>query len=145
MSTSCFDLTSAKAAGDNAKGLYFVGSGGYLTRAPADLQGQRAADAASYQDKGAKYGMKPEVLTRNFAQQGFTLVMSMAQRSAEVAAKGDKVDGKSLAAAFAANEGRGRSSAARRSPARWPRSRTSRCATGTTTSRSGTAPSSSPS
>ena len=50
-----------------------------------------------YQEKAAEYGLDEEFVTRNFAQQGFTLVMSMVQRAAEVAAAGDQVDGETLA------------------------------------------------
>ena len=52
----------------------------------------------------AEYGLDAEFISRSFAQQGFTLVMSMVQRAAEVAANGDQVDGATLAAAFAATE-----------------------------------------
>ncbi len=104
MSTSCFDPAAAEDAGDNAVGVYFIGSGGYLTRDPAELEGAQAQEAALYQEKAAEFGVTPENLSKNFAQQGFTLVMSMVQRAAEVAANGDQVDGTTLAEAFAATE-----------------------------------------
>jgi len=104
MTTSCFDQAAAEDAGENAVGLYFVGSGGYLTRDPATLEGQQAYDAELYQTKAAEYGLDAEFLTRNFAQQGFTLVMSMFQRSLEVAEAGEQVDAETLASTFAATE-----------------------------------------
>jgi branched-chain amino acid transport system substrate-binding protein len=104
MSTSCFDQTAATDAGENAVGVYFIGSAGYLTRDPAELEGAQAEEAALYQEKALEYGLDEEFLTRNFAQQGFTLVMSMVQRSAEVAAGGGQVDGTTLADAFAVTD-----------------------------------------
>ena len=104
MSTSCFDQAAAEDAGENAVGLYFVGSAGYLTRDPADLEGAQADEATLYQEKAVEYGLDEEFLTRNFAQQGFTLVMSMVQRAAEVAAADGQVDGTTLAEAFATTE-----------------------------------------
>jgi branched-chain amino acid transport system substrate-binding protein len=103
MSTSCFDQQAAEDAGENGVGLYFVGSAGYLTRDPADLEGAQAEEATLYQEKATEYGLE-EFLTRNFAQQGFTLIMSMVQRAAEVAAADGQVDGTALADAFAATE-----------------------------------------
>ena len=91
-----------------------------------------------YQEKAVEYGLDEEFVTRNFAQQGFTLVMSMVQRAAEVAAAGDQVDGTTLADGLRRDGGR----AAVRQLADLLRlgaaSRTSRCATATSTSRSGT-------
>jgi branched-chain amino acid transport system substrate-binding protein len=104
MSTSCFDQTAATDAGENANGVYFVGSGGYLTRDPADLEGAQADEAALYQEKAPEYGLDEEFITRSFAQQGFTLVMSMVQRAAEVAAADGQVDGTTLADAFGSTE-----------------------------------------
>ena len=104
MSTSCFDQQAAEDAGENGVGLYFVGSAGYLTRDPADLEGAQAEEATLYQEKAIEYGLDEEFLTRNFAQQGFTLIMSMVQRAAEVAAADGQVDGTTLADAFAATE-----------------------------------------
>jgi branched-chain amino acid transport system substrate-binding protein len=104
MSTSCFDQASAEDAGETAVGVYFVGSAGYLTRDPAELEGAQAEEAQLYQEKATEYGLDEEFITRNFAQQGFTLIMSMVQRAAEVAAGGGQVDGTTLADAFAATE-----------------------------------------
>ena len=104
MSTSCFDQAAAEDAGENGVGVYFVGSAGYLTRDPADLEGAQAEEATLYQEKATEYGLDEEFLTRNFAQQGFTLVMSMVQRAAEVAAADGQVDGTTLADAFATTE-----------------------------------------
>jgi branched-chain amino acid transport system substrate-binding protein len=101
MTQSCFDQNSAKDAGDNAKGLYFVGSSAYLSADPSTLKGKQADEAKLYQEVGAKYGIQSENLTKGFAQAGFSLVMSMVQRAGEVAKSGGKVDGKTLADAFA--------------------------------------------
>ncbi len=104
MGTSCFNQANATDAGDNAVGITFVGSGGYLTRDPAQLEGQRAIDAKVYQEKGKQYGLTDQQLSQGFAQQGFIVVMSMLERAQEVAAKGNQVEGKSLADAFAATK-----------------------------------------
>ena len=101
MTTSCFNGESAKDAGDNAKGLYFVGASAYLASDPATLQGKQATEATLYQKESVANGLKQEFLTRGFAQAGWSLVMSMVQRSGEVASGGGKVDGKTLADAFA--------------------------------------------
>jgi branched-chain amino acid transport system substrate-binding protein len=101
MTQSCFDEASAKDAGDNAKGLYFVGSSAYLSSDPSTLTGKKADEAKLYQEQGAKNGIESANLSKGFAQAGFSLIMSMVQRSAEVAKSGGKVDGKTLADAFA--------------------------------------------
>ena len=101
MTTSCFDENSAKDAGDNAKGLYFVGSSAYLASDPSTLTGKQADEATLYQEKSAQYGLQQDFLTRGFAQAGFSLIMSMVQRAGEVAKSGGQVDGTTLADAFA--------------------------------------------
>jgi branched-chain amino acid transport system substrate-binding protein len=101
MTTSCFDESSAKDAGDNAKGLLFVGSSAYLGNDPSTLKGKKADEAKLYQEKAVANGLQQDYVTRGFAQAGFILIMSMVQRAAEVAKSGGKVDGKTLAEAFA--------------------------------------------
>ena len=105
MSTSCFDQTAATDAGASAEGIYFVGSPSFLTQDPATLEGDEAEQATLYQEKVIEYGLPEDLMTRNFAQQGFIMIMSMVQRAAEVAAADEQVDGQTLADAFAATEG----------------------------------------
>jgi branched-chain amino acid transport system substrate-binding protein len=101
MTQSCFDEASAKDAGDNAKGLYFVGSSAYLAADPSTLTGKQADEAKLYQEKAKANGVQADFITRGFAQAGFSLIMSMVQRAGEVAKSGGKVDGTTLADAFA--------------------------------------------
>ncbi len=101
MTQSCFDENSAKDAGDNAKGLYFVGSSAYLSSDPSTLKGKQADESKLYQEKAKQYGVQADYITRGFAQAGFSLIMSMVQRAGEVAKSGGKVDGQTLADAFA--------------------------------------------
>jgi branched-chain amino acid transport system substrate-binding protein len=101
MTQSCFDPTGAKDAGDNAKGLFFVGSSAYLASDPSTMTGKKADEAKLYQEKGAQYGIQSDNVTKGFSQAGFALIMSMVQRAGEVAESGGKVDGQTLADAFA--------------------------------------------
>jgi branched-chain amino acid transport system substrate-binding protein len=101
MTQSCFDPTGAKDAGDNAKGLFFVGSSAYLASDPSTMTGKKADEAKLYQEKGAQYGIQSDNVTKGFSQAGFALIMSMVQRAGEVSESGGKVDGQTLADAFA--------------------------------------------
>ena len=104
MTTSCFDQTAATDAGESAVGIYFVGSPPFLSQDPATLEADQAEQATLYQEKVVEYGLPADLMTRNFAQQGFIVIMSMVQRAAEVAAAGEQVDGQTLADAFAATD-----------------------------------------
>lgn len=105
MSTSCFDSQSIAAAGDLGNGIYFVGNSGHLIADPATLSDpDQKAEAELYQGKVVEYGLAEDLVTRNFAQQGFTLIMSMKQRSETIASGGEQVTGATLSAAFASTD-----------------------------------------
>ena len=80
------------------------GSPPFLSQDPATLEADQAEQATLYQEKVVEYGLPADLMTRNFAQQGFIVTMSMVQRAAEVAAAGEQVDGQTLADAFAATD-----------------------------------------
>ena len=102
---SCFDDKGIAGVGALAKGMYFVGASAHITTDPAKLtNAAQKLEAETYQKKVVEYGLKPELMTRGFAQTGFTLVMSMYQRAQEVAKAGKKVDGKTLLDAFKATK-----------------------------------------
>jgi branched-chain amino acid transport system substrate-binding protein len=89
LSGSCIDFEKMKAAGDLAKGVYFVGSAGAALANPSTIEDLVwRFEATQYQAKTAKYGMKAADITKGFATQGFAAMMTVWEQSA-IASGGD--------------------------------------------------------
>jgi branched-chain amino acid transport system substrate-binding protein len=100
LSGACIDFEKMKAAGDLAKGVYFVGSAGAaLANADAIADPVWKAEAKNYLTKTAKYGMSQADILKGFATQGFTAMMTIWEQT-QISTGGDptKLD----AAAFKA-------------------------------------------
>ncbi len=102
MSGSCIDFKAMKAAGDLAKGVYFVGPSGSLLNDPKTITDARDKfEATIYQTKGAQHGIDAATLTKGFSTQGFTGLMSLWELSSEVVVNGGQLTPASVAKAYA--------------------------------------------
>jgi branched-chain amino acid transport system substrate-binding protein len=102
---SCIDFDAMKAAGDLAKGVYFVGSSSTILNDPATIKDNFAKfEAGIYQTKPGKYGLGADQLKKGFATQAFSTMMSLWEESSQIAVSGGKVDSDSLAAIFKASK-----------------------------------------
>ena len=103
LSTSCLDFEAMKAAGDLAKGIYFVGNAGTVTQDPKTIDNPRVKfEATIYQSKPSQYGMPQADLLKGFATSGFGVMLSMWERSSELAVAGTELTPDNFAAAIAA-------------------------------------------
>ena len=102
LSSSCTDFDAMRAAGDLARGIYFVGSSSGLLSPLDSLEGKRLDDATTYQEKGAEYGMSDDDIFKTFASAGFSAMMNIWRFSQGV--DGD-VTGQAIADALAATDG----------------------------------------
>jgi branched-chain amino acid transport system substrate-binding protein len=75
LSGACLDDAKAKAAGDLAKGIYFVGAAVPITETAA-LKGLLQTESKIYLAKSDKYGAKDQK-TKGFATQGFLGIMNI--------------------------------------------------------------------
>ena len=101
LSTACLDFDAMKAAGDLAKGIYFVGSSGTILNDPATLEDPFAKfEATTYQSKPLEYGMPQTELTKGYGAAGWNGMMSMWERGGDVVRNGDTITSESLAAAY---------------------------------------------
>jgi branched-chain amino acid transport system substrate-binding protein len=101
LSGSCIDYDAMKAAGDLAKGVYFIGTAGGLLSDPTKATNVRAKfEAKNYQTKPAQYGLAADQLNKGFATQGWVAMLSIWEMSSELTVKGTEVTGDNLAAAY---------------------------------------------
>jgi len=99
LSGSCLDTEKAKAAGDTAKGIYFIGTTPITE--PDALQGLIKFEAETYLAKMEQYGAGDDK-SKGFATQGFTGLMLLWQIGSETALANPAFTGDDLAAAMAA-------------------------------------------
>ena len=105
MSGSCVDFEAAKAAGDLAKGIYFVTGSGGLSADPASLDNPiNQTESEAYQTKAVQYGLPKTEISKGFATNGFSVMMSLWERASEVAVSGEDVTGENISKAFAATD-----------------------------------------
>jgi branched-chain amino acid transport system substrate-binding protein len=89
MSGSCIDLTAAKAAGDLAKGIYFVGAAGAaLSNPDAITDPVWKFEAQTYLTKAAAHGMCGTDIGKGFGAQGWQVMMT-AWEQADLSMAGD--------------------------------------------------------
>jgi len=102
LSSACIDFDAMKAAGDLAKGIYFVGSSGALLNDPSTIENARDKfEAEIYQTKAPEYGMPADQLNKGFAAQGFTGLMSLWELSSQIVVSGSELTGDAIATAYA--------------------------------------------
>ena len=70
---SCIDFEKMKAAGDLAKGIYFVGAAGASLTDPASITDPRfKLEATNYAEKAAELGMPAADITKGFGASGWS-------------------------------------------------------------------------
>ena len=106
LSGSCLDLEAAKAAGDLAKGIYFVGAPGAVLNPLDSITDPRDKfEATIYQTKLIEYGLDPAELNKGFATQAASGLLSLWEYGSKIAADGGEVTGAELAKRYAASAG----------------------------------------
>jgi branched-chain amino acid transport system substrate-binding protein len=107
LSGACIDFEAMKAAGDLAKGIYFVGSASAVTTDPALIEDPRDKfEAENYQTKAIEYGLPEEELFKGFATQGWAGMITLWALSSELTASGEEVTPEAFDASIAATDGR---------------------------------------
>ena len=105
LSGACLDEEAAKAAGDLAVGIYFVGAAGAVLNPPASIDNPRDRfEAELYQSKPLEYGTPAGEVRKGFATQAASGLLTMWRLASAIAVAGGEVNGDSLAAAFANSE-----------------------------------------
>lgn len=104
---SCIDNAAATAAGDLAKGIYFLTAGSSsLINDPATITDPRGKlEAQIYQAKLAKYGVSPAMVTMGTTGIGFTSFLSIWERASAIAVAGGTVTGASISDSYGATDG----------------------------------------
>ena len=75
---SCIDFEKMKAAGDLAKGIYFVGAAGASLTDPASITDPRfKLEATNYTEKAAELGMPDADITKGFGASGWSNLMTI--------------------------------------------------------------------
>ncbi|MFN6120822.1 MAG: ABC transporter substrate-binding protein [Actinomycetes bacterium] len=106
LSGACIDFEAMAAAGDLAKGIYFVGAPGAVLNPIDSIEDPRDRfEAEIYQTKLIEYGLDPAELNKGFATQAATGLMSLWSYGAQIAADGGEVTGAALAEKYAASAG----------------------------------------
>lgn len=78
LSGACIDFDAMKAAGDLAKGIYFVTTGGSITNDPATIEDPRLRfEAETFQSKPLQYGMPETDLYKGFGSNGFNSMINV--------------------------------------------------------------------
>ena len=106
LSGSCLDFDAMKAAGDLAKGVYFVGSSGTILNDPKTITDPFAKfEATTYQTKPSQYGLAADQLKKGFATQGVTGLLSLWELSGEIIRSGGEINSDTLANAYKVTNG----------------------------------------
>ena len=106
LSGACIDFDAMAAAGDLAKGIYFVGAPGAVLNPIDSIEDPRDRfEATIYQTKLIEYGLDPSELNKGFATQGATGLLSLWAYASRIAADGGEVTGAALGEAYATSAG----------------------------------------
>jgi len=106
MSGSCIDFDAMKAAGDLAKGVYFVTTGGTVTNDPSVVEDPLAKfEATIFQSKPIQYGMDKSALFKGFGSNGFNSLINVWELSTRATQGGEPPTGEEFAAYVKATTG----------------------------------------
>jgi branched-chain amino acid transport system substrate-binding protein len=104
---SCIDFEKMTAAGDLAKGIYFIGAAGAALSNPDSIKNPRfKLEATTYLEKAAQYGMSEADIKKGFAAQGWSVLMTIWEQ-ANISTGGDptKLDPATFVAQFRGTSG----------------------------------------
>ncbi len=105
LSGSCVDYDAAKAAGDLAKGIYFITGSGSLIDDPANIPDPRQkAEAINYQTKSKEFGLPTDQYTKGYATISWGMYMSLWEMTGEIARSGKDVDSATISDIYKATE-----------------------------------------
>ena len=106
LSGACIDFDAMKAAGDLAKGIYFIGSSGAVLNDPATITNVRDKfEAQNYQTKPVEFGLPADQLKKGFATQGWTGMLSLWELSSQIAVSGNELTSDAISKAYATTKG----------------------------------------
>jgi branched-chain amino acid transport system substrate-binding protein len=92
LSGACIDFDAMRAAGDLAKGIYFVTAGGSNTNELSTITDPREkAEAEIFQTKPLEYGMSETDLYKGFGANGFNSMLALWAISTQVVASGEEL------------------------------------------------------
>ena len=106
LSGACVDFEAMAAAGDLAKGIYFVGAAGSTFGDPETID--NAVDkfeAEIYQTKAVEYGLPEPDVFKGFAGAGWNTMLTIWETANLIVLDGGEVSGETIAEAFAATDG----------------------------------------
>jgi branched-chain amino acid transport system substrate-binding protein len=102
MTGSCVDLQKQKAAGDLAKGVYFISSPGANVADPDSITDPRyKLEATSYVTKAKEYGMPDADITKGFGGSGWNTMMTLWEQTGIIANGGKDLTRENLATQLA--------------------------------------------
>jgi branched-chain amino acid transport system substrate-binding protein len=106
MSGSCIDFDAMKAAGDLAKGVFFITTGNSVTNDPTAIADPLAKfEATIFQTKPIEYGMDKSALFKGFGSNGFNSLVNIWELSTRADGAGDQPTGKEFASYVKATDG----------------------------------------
>jgi branched-chain amino acid transport system substrate-binding protein len=102
LSGACIDFEAMRAAGDLAKGVYFVGASGAVLNDPTTITNARDKfEAENYQTKPEEYGLASDELTKGFATQSWSALLSLWELSSKIVVDGGELTQEAISAAYA--------------------------------------------
>ena len=105
LSGACIDYDAMEAAGDLAKGVYFVTTGGALNTDLSTITNPRERfEAEIFQTKPLEYGMSETDLYKGFGSNGFASMVNIWALASRVAESGEDVDRENFSSYVAATE-----------------------------------------
>jgi len=103
---ACIDFDAMKAAGDLAKGVYFIGSGGTIFNDPTTISDPFGKFEAEYYVKKTKqYGLAADQVSKGFAENGFAAMLQLWELSSQLQIAGNEISSTNLADAFKNTDG----------------------------------------
>ncbi|MGD9997863.1 MAG: ABC transporter substrate-binding protein [Ilumatobacteraceae bacterium] len=102
LSGACIDFAAMRDAGDLAKGIYFVGASGAVLNDPSTITNARDKfEAENYQTKPVEYGLAQDELTKGFATQSWSALLSLWELSSNIVVGGGELTQEAISAAYA--------------------------------------------
>jgi branched-chain amino acid transport system substrate-binding protein len=88
----CIDFEKMEAAGDLAKGIYFISSAGANLANPDTISNPRMRlEAETYVEKAAEYGMPAADITKGYGTQGWSLMLTAWEQAGIVVNEGKEL------------------------------------------------------
>jgi branched-chain amino acid transport system substrate-binding protein len=101
LSGACTDFEKMRAAGDLAKGVYFVGAAGGSLTSPDAIEDPRIKmEAQTYVDKAKEFGVSDADITKGFSAQAWSVMMTLWEQANIVVNEGGELTSESFSEQF---------------------------------------------